>query len=237
MSEQNKPKPPPEDEYEAGYVDLLNPAVLHKTLVDAFASYEWPERARPTTSKSWVRRKGSRRLEPRSKNQHDVKTSKFCIERVERILGFLATLMYFDQACEAAGVSSELCYRWVKRGNLEGKGPYWVFAQAVAQLGAAIEGRLLNKVHTFIHAKRVMPSKDAAEVAIKMLQLRFPKRWRPGVDVTTNGKEIGDGGDRKLRTIEVRLVDATTATQDPGNVERKDTYNPEDAVEKTLFDE
>jgi hypothetical protein len=237
MSDQKKQDfPEPSDETEPEYIDFSDPAAVKAALAKSFKEYAWPVQGKPVKHKSWKRNK-SGKLVPPTARANDRSTSKFKIERVEKILGLLGMGMYFEQACDVASVSSRMVATWIMRGEKEGSGPYWIFARAVGAMAAGVEARCTAVVHKFIHARREFPTKDAADTALRFLAVRFPKRWRSGVDVTSDGKPLPAGGERQLREVTVKFVDATTATQDPQPKQQARDYS-EDAVDeaKTIFD-
>jgi hypothetical protein len=236
MKDQKQPEKttPPDDEREDEYVDFASPKAVKAALKEAFKTYAWPEVGCPPRTKSWIRKKG--KLVPRVRVANDRVTSKFKIQRVEKLIALLGMGMYFEQACTIVGVRSRVVLLWIERGEKEGKGPYWIFARAVQQIAAGVEANCAAVVHRFIHAQRAFPTKDAADMALKFLERRFPKRWRAGVDVTTDGKPLPAEGGRGLREITVKFVDAATATQDPQPPEAAEYYDETAPVTKTIFD-
>jgi hypothetical protein len=224
-----------EDEREETYIDFSDPKAVKEALAKAFKEYAWPTCAGLVpTNKSW-RRKGNKLVPPKTRAS-DKAGSKFKIERLEKILGLLGMGMYFEHACDVASVSSRQVAEWIKRGEKEGKGPYWVFARAVGAMAASVEARCTSVVHKFIHARREFPTKDAADTALRFLAVRFPKRWRTGMDVTSDGKPLQAGGERTLQSVTVKFVDAATATQDPQPKQEARDFSPEEPIGKTIFD-
>ncbi len=237
MSEQ-KTAAPIVDETEEEYVDYADPKAVHEALTKAWKEYAWPSTGAipsPGGKVQWERKKG--KLRPKKQTFNEAPTSKFKIPRLEKILAYLAMGLYMEEVCSIVGVTTRNVSLWIARGESEKKGPYWVFARAVLQMSACVEANYVRRIHNFVHAPRLIPSKDAAEMAFKYLERRFPKRWRNGVDVTTNGKDLPSEG-RKLKTLIFKIVDATTATQDPQPVQEQKDYDEKTAAEgKSIFDD
>lgn len=196
MSEQDKKATPAGEETENEYVDYANPEVVERELRKAFAEYEWPNcSSNQPKDRRWKRnKKGS--LRKKMVKVTDRPTMMFNVDRVLKILGMAARAMPIKQCANIVGIEARTLYGWLKRGEEEGAGPYYVFMRAFTQLSAAYEANLLGVVHRFTFRGGRVPSEAEARMAANQLERRFPERYRASFDITSKGKQIkgGEGG-------------------------------------------
>jgi hypothetical protein len=185
-----------QDDFEFQYIDFFNGAEVLKVLEKSFAEYEFPSFGRATQSRKWKRSKETGRLESRKSTPHEKSTAVFRPERVQQVISALSIGQSFESACASVGVSLSAATQWVARGKKEKKGPYWIFACAKDQIAAVFEAKLLGiatKFTTKSVRKNMEPTKEEAEMALKLLEKRYRKTWGQNVDVTTNGAPLPDG--------------------------------------------
>lgn len=201
----------PVEECEPTYEDYSDPKVVRKLLKDAFQNWQPSEKGR--VGRSSMLGKPPQRRGIWWKKQY-VCQSKFCYDRVDRLLTYLGIGMFLEQVCALVGVRSKTVNEWIKRGQDPTQGPYYVFARAVEQIGASFEAKQLTNIHTLTFGRdpagrRYMSAKDSADMSLRMLKAKFPKLWGDRMDVTSDGKPLGEG---RPDRVEIAFVDATTAT-------------------------
>lgn len=226
MSQQETVKPGDELE-DSEYVDFSNGAAVEKALKKAFNEYQWPAYKDQPKDRKWSRDKKGK-LHPKVKNVGERRTTMFNFERCSKALALAARAFPIKQIADVIGVQERTIYGWVKRGEQEGKGPFWIFAKALMQLRSAYETRLQSVVHAFTFKGGRTPTEAEAEMALKQLRYRFPNTWgQSTVDVTSGGKPIGDGG--KVSTIAIKFMK-------PGK-DGPEMVEPPQSEEKSIFED
>jgi hypothetical protein len=212
MSE-NQVKDTVAEDAEAAYLDFADPKVVRKALKEAFdtwvpsqGSFVGPKLA-PGRSPAPYRRK-------RVEKVRTLPQSKFCFDRCTKILTYIGLGMYLPQVCQLAGLSEKIFGEWVAKGRAATEGPYYVFARAFEQIAASFEARQVANINNLAFGKdgsgrRHMPATESAKLSLRLLQVKFPKRWGEKIDVTSDGKPIASERPSK---IELAFVDASSAT-------------------------
>jgi hypothetical protein len=138
--------------------------------------------------------------------------TKFCFDRVMKMIRLLGIGLYWETVCSVAGIPRERGDVWLKRGYQEPnhKDPYYVFARAVEAVSSGVE---VKHVGNIVRALSLVGAKDSADISFRFLRARYPMHWseRGMVDVTSGGKPLENSGDRVTKVVLVK-VDGTTAT-------------------------
>jgi transposase len=119
-------------------------------------------------------------------------------ERQKRILDAIRAGSYAEPACRAAGIAESTFYRWLQRGEAEGRGVYADFAQAVRRAEAEAEVNAVEFVEAQMH-------KDW-RAAIAFLERRHPSRWRRQTSAEISGPGGGPIETRAKSTVDLSLL-------------------------------
>lgn len=199
---------------EPGYIDFSDPAIVKRELKEAFKKYKPPAGGRQGRAGLDGKPPKRRGIAP-WKWEENLSTSKFCFERASKMLAYLGMGMFVTQVCALVGVKSDTFVRWLDRGKDPAQGPYYVFARAVEQIAAGFEAQHVGNIHrmTFgrdpVTHRRFMLPKESADMSLRMLKAKFPKRWGDRMDVTSDGKPLSE---TRPSRIEFAFVDKSTAT-------------------------
>jgi transposase len=90
-------------------------------------------------------------------------------ERKKKLFNAIAAGNFIQPACDYAGVSYFTVRKWVQRGEREGKGIYWQFAQELKEAQARAEVSLTATIKN--------ATVDNWQAAGWLLSRRFPDRW------------------------------------------------------------
>lgn len=119
-------------------------------------------------------------------------------ERQERIVDAIRAGSYAEPACRAAGIAESTFYRWLQRGEAEGRGIYAEFARAVRRAEAEAELNAVDVVQAH------MPSDWRA--AIAFLERRYPARWRRQTSAEISGPGGGPIETQAKSTVDLSLL-------------------------------
>lgn len=164
-------------------------------------------------------KKKSKKLSKRSPNQNDFvrptgqrahkknlpgAPSIFSQEIQDKIVGYLMIGSYVETAAQAAGISKDTFYKWLKKGaqdKREGKSTQWSsFSDAVGEAVGKSELRDLNVLD--------QAAKTDWRAAAWKLERRAPKRWGPkaAMKIETGDKE-GFSDEENIHAKLVKMIE------------------------------
>jgi AcrR family transcriptional regulator len=97
--------------------------------------------------------------------------TKLTAARREKLLAAIRAGCHREQAARVAGVAPATFYRWVARGEREGRGPYRDFIDALREAEAEAEVQA-------VFVLRQAMGYDNWRAALAYLERRHPERWR-----------------------------------------------------------
>ncbi len=95
--------------------------------------------------------------------------TKLTPELQEKLVSIIMDGNYISTACQACGIDKSQFYRWLQKGDKEGKGIYYDFCSAIKKAEAEAEATLVRIV------KGAAPKNWSAAMAI--LERRYPDSW------------------------------------------------------------
>lgn len=96
--------------------------------------------------------------------------TKMSEETTKKICKYIADGNYLDTACRLAGLDYSTMRRWVQKGEQEGKGVYYEFAEALKTAEAQAEAK---RVELILKAGKLNDWKANAWY----LERKYPERW------------------------------------------------------------
>jgi hypothetical protein len=129
--------------------------------------------------------------------------TKLTPERSQKIVDAIRLGNYAVVACQLAGVDDSTFYRWMEKGEdklddhgklIEPDPLYRDFRESVRRAEAEAEALAVRTV--------VVASRSDPNVAIKLLERRWPKRWRQQYTAEVTGSDGGPIAIEIARTLE-----------------------------------
>lgn len=124
-------------------------------------------------------------------------------ETAKRIVDAIRLGNYAVVACQLAGITETTYYRWLERGEDKeqpdgswtlGEEPFREFRESVKRAEAEAEAMAVGTL--------VVASRANASDALRFLERRYPKRWRPSYTTEVTGADGGPIAIELARTLE-----------------------------------
>jgi len=124
-------------------------------------------------------------------------------DTAKRIVDAIRLGNYAVVACQLAGVDDSTYYRWLERGEdkeqpdgsvVPGEEPFREFRDSVKRAEAEAEAMAVGTL--------VVASRNNASDALRFLERRYPKRWRPQYTTEVTGADGGPLAVEIARTLE-----------------------------------
>ena len=120
-------------------------------------------------------------------------------DTAKRIIDAIRLGNYATVACQLAGIDDATFYRWMERGEdhddgTPGEEPFREFRESVKRAEAEAEAMAVGTL--------VVASRNNASDALRFLERRYPKRWRPQYTTEVTGADGGPVAIEIARTLE-----------------------------------